>query len=161
MNIFVLDYDPKVAAQMHCDKHIVKMIIEVAQMLCTVGRQNGFDTPYRSTHARHPCTLWAAESKSNWNWLIEHGIAMGEEYTRRYGRTHKSSEIIQWCANHNIGPKVDKGLTPFAKAMPDEYKVDDAVQSYRNYYLGAKAHFAKWKTGAPDWWKEDTQCIKS
>ena len=123
MNIFVLDHDPKVAAQMHCDKHIVKMIIEVAQMLCTVGRQNGFETPYRSTHARHPCTLWAGESKSNWNWLIEHGIEMGEEYTRRYGRVHKSSEVIQWCANNDIGPNEDKGLTPFAKAMPDEYKV--------------------------------------
>ena len=153
MNIFVLDHDPKVAAQMHCDKHIVKMIIEVAQMLCTVGRQNGFETPYRSTHARHPCTLWAGESKSNWNWLIEHGIEMSEEYTRRYGRVHKSSEVIHWCANNDIGPSEDKGLTPFAKAMPDEYKVDDPVQSYRNYYLGAKAHFARWKTGAPNWWK--------
>lgn len=155
MNIFVLDPDPRTAARMLCDKHVVKMIIESAQILCTVGRQRGFNTPYRSTHARHPCTLWAGESKSNWNWLIEHSLEMCAEYTRRYGRVHKTLGVIEWCANSNIGPTADRGLTPHPLAMPAIFKTADPVESYRNYYLGAKSKFAKWKLGAPEWWIEE------
>ena len=152
MNIFVLDKDPKLSASMMCDKHVVKMIIESAQMLCTVGRKNGFETPYRSTHPNHPCTIWAGESKSNWDWLVEHSFALSDQYTIRYGRTHKSLSVIEWCANNNIGPQIDIGLTPFPLAMPDIYKIPDPVASYRNYYIGAKSHMAKWKNGAPLWW---------
>lgn len=154
MNIFILDRDPRIAARMLCDKHIVKMIIESAQILCTVGRQNGFDTPYRSTHVKHPCTIWAGDSKSNWDWLIEHSLEMCAEYTRRYGKVHRTLSVIEWCKDNPIGPKFDKGLTPFPLAMPAAFKTHDAVESYRNYYLGAKAKFAKWKTGAPSWWND-------
>ena len=38
MNIFVLDKDPHIAAQMHCDRHVPKMIVESAQMLSTAHR---------------------------------------------------------------------------------------------------------------------------
>ena len=152
MNIFVVDNDPKVAATMLCDKHVVKMIVETAQMLCTVaaslGQQN---VPYRPTHKNHPCTLWAGESKANWDWLVAHGLEMCAEYTRRYGRIHKTQAIIEWCRDSGSGP--EKGsLTPFRLAMPQQYRCSDPVKSYRDYYIGEKAKFAKWKISPPVWW---------
>ena len=156
MNIFILDSDPKRAATMLCDKHVVKMIVETAQMLCTTASKQGSEVPYRPTHANHPCTLWTGESVSNWNWLVEHGIEMCEEYTRRYRKVHKTQSVIEWCRDSGVGPKVDLGLTPFRLAMPERYKCDDAVTSYRDYYLGEKSRFARWKTGAPSWWRPMT-----
>lgn len=151
MNIFVLDRNPKLAAQMQCDKHVVKMILETAQMLCTVAHANGFNAPYRATHKNHPCTLWASKSKQNWDWLIEHGIALCCEYTKRYGKIHKSQQHIEWCRSLPIGlPAI--GLTPFAQAMPQQYKHSCPVVAYRAYYHGEKASFAKWKTKKPKWW---------
>ena len=152
MNIFVLDTNPKIAATMLCDKHVVKMIVETAQILCTAASKLGHEVPYRPTHAKHPCTLWAGESASNWSWLIEHGLEMCEEYTRRYNRTHKTQSVIEWCKSSNTGPTRDIGLTPFRLAMPDQYKSDDVVMSYRDYYICEKSRFAKWKTEQPMWW---------
>ena len=152
MNIFVLHDDPVVAAQMMCDKHVVKMILESNQMLCTVARKQGFDAPYRTAHPKHPCTLWAGESYENWQWLVKHSRALCEEYTRRYGRIHKSQAVTEWAENLNINlPTI--GQTPFRLAMPNEFKTEDPVESYRNYYIGAKARIAKWKNGnVPNWW---------
>ena len=154
MNIFVLDKDPAVAARMMCDKHVVKMILESVQMLCTVARSKGHDdAPYRATHANHPCTKWVGHSRRNWEWLIEHTQALCQEYTRRYKKIHKCEAVLQWAKGLAIALP-DTGLTPFALAMPDIYKVKDPVQSYRNYYLGDKSRFAKWKTGnVPGWWR--------
>ena len=118
MNIFVVDEDPEVAARQLCDKHVVKMILESAQMLCTVALEHGFNAPYKKAHPKHPCTLWAGKSPENWSWLIAHGLAMAEEYTRRYGRTHKSEAVIKWCARLPIQFGASPGLTPFAQAMP-------------------------------------------
>ena len=153
MNIFILDRDPKIAATMLCDKHVVKMIVETAQMLCTAASKLGHNVPYRATHRNHPCTIWTGESESNWNWLVDHGIEMCEEYTRRYKRIHKSQSVIEWCRDSNIAPKNNSGLTPFRLAMPEIYKSCDPVQSYRGYYIGEKSRFAKWKnTSSPAWW---------
>ena len=152
MNIFVLDRDPKIAAIMLCDKHIVKMIVETAQMLCTAASKLGHKVSYRPTHAKHPCTIWVGESQSNWSWLIDHGLAMCKEYTRRYNRTHKTQAVIELCRDSNIGPVSDIGLTPFKLVMPDRYKCDDPVRSYRDYYIGEKSRFAKWKMEQPTWW---------
>ena len=152
VNIFVLARDPKVAATMLCDKHVVKMIVESAQMLSTVAHKNGYVPPYRATHANHPCTLWVGESKSNWDWLVTHSLEMCLEYTRRYNKIHKTQAVIQWCIDNQVGPTKDIGLTPFRLAMPSQYKSKDAVESYRNYYIGEKSRFAKWKTGEPSWW---------
>ena len=102
MNIFVLHSDPIKAAQMMCDKHIVKMILESNQMLSTVARKHGYNAPYRSTHGNHPCTLWAGESNANWYWLIRHSRALCEEYTARYGRTHKSQAVPEWAETLQI-----------------------------------------------------------
>ena len=152
MNIFVLHEDPKIAATMACDKHVVKMILETAQMLCTVARAQGlFQAPYRATHKKHPCTLWAGQSQGNWDWLVKHGIALCDEYTLRYHKRHKSRSVIEYCANLQL--EFDTATrTPFAQAMPHQYKNECAVTAYRAYYHGEKAGFATWKTKVPDWW---------
>ena len=153
MNIFVLDVDPRTSAQMMCDKHVVKMVLETAQMMCTVVSSFGYETPYRPTHAKHPCTLWAAGSYSNWRWLAAHGLALCEEYTHRYNKKHKSERVIRWCLEQSIHfPQA--ALTPFAQAMPDKYRNPSAVTAYRTYYQNEKAAFATWKTSPPPWWPE-------
>jgi len=152
MNIFVVDEDPVIAARQLCDKHVVKMILETAQMLCTVAHEHGFDAPYRKTHPKHPCTLWAGKTGDNWSWLLQHGLAMCAEYTRRYGRVHKSEEVIMWCARLPIQFAGARHLTPFAQAMPEQYRNDCAVTAYRAYYHGEKANFATWKSEVPQWW---------
>ena len=151
MNIFVLDKNPQNAAIMMCDKHVVKMIVETAQMMCTVIASQGHETPYRPTHKNHPCTLWAGKSRGNWNWLIDHGMALCREYTHRYGKIHKTQAVIEWCAKKNISfPGLRR--TAFAQAMPMQYKNTDPVKAYRDYYVGEKSYMAKWKLGAPQWW---------
>ena len=152
MNIFVLDRDPQKAAQYHCDKHVVKMILETAQILCAAFPKG--DAPYKQTHYNHPCSIWARESLANFNWLIELGYHLGEEYTARYGKTHKSIAVIEWCDDHIPSlnfPQME--MTEFALAMPDYCKTSDAVESYRKYYIEEKKEICSWKNGSPDWLK--------
>ena len=151
MNIFVVDNDPVTAAKQLCDKHVVKMILESAQMLCSCFPKG--EAPYKRAFYNHPCTIWARESKENYEWLLDHAYAMCQEYTRRYGKVHKSLDTIHWCfCNYNQLNLPRKGLTPFAQAMPEEYKNDCAVTAYRAYYNGEKSYFAKWTTrDIPKW----------
>lgn len=151
MNIFILDNDPARCAQMHADKHVVKMITESAQMLCTVLVLSGLEAPYRKTHANHPCTKWANSSLSNWIWLKTFTECLHEEYRHRYGihKQHKAAMIARELANPNI---VDIGLTPFAQAMPDQYKSTDPVQAYRNYYNGEKQHLFSFSNREKPFW---------
>ena len=151
MNIFAVDKDPKISAQQLCDKHVVKMILESAQMLCS-AYPNG-DAPYKRAFYNHPCTIWARESQENYEWLLAHAYAMCQEYTRRYGKVHKSIYAIEWCGKNYIKLQLpQKGLTEFAQAMPEQYKNKCSVTAYRSYYIGEKAGFATWKTRkAPEW----------
>jgi len=147
MNIFLLDWDVKKCAEYHCDKHVVKMILETAQLLCGVHHitdQVADQVPYKLSHKNHPCSIWARESLTNYLYLTELGLALSEEYTYRYGKKHKSLAAIEWCVT-NKAQICDKGLTTPALAMPEEYKVNDVIQSYRNYYKGAKQQILKWK----------------
>ena len=148
----MLDLDPKLASQYHNDRHVVKMILETAQILCTTHHELGnHDVPYRATHKSHPCTIWARKSLDNYNWLKKLGINLSLEYTFRFGKIHKSQEVIE---NLPV-PKLDQnGLTEFALAMPEEYRVrNDPVLSYRMYYKKSKNHLASWKKrGEPHWW---------
>ena len=154
MNIFVLDRDPVLAAQMQCDKHVVKMVLETAQLLCSAF--DAGDAPYRRTHHNHPCAIWTRASMGNYLWLVEHGLALADEYRHRYGKQHASEAVIHWCLANFILAHVDHSdeLTPFAQAMPEEYRHPDPVAAYRAYYRGAKADIATWKPirGRPDWW---------
>lgn len=160
MNIFVIDEDPRIAAQMMCDKHVVKMIVEGCQMLSTNHRLSGSHVVYapiklyKQSFANHPCTIWARQTKENYMWLADHTLELCYEYTRRYNREHSCQDMSVWFSKYYPLRTPDGDLTPFAQAMPDEFKVPgDAVAAYRKYYMGAKAKIAKWKyTNAPDWY---------
>jgi hypothetical protein len=158
MNIFFLDLDVNKCAKDHCDKHVVKMILETAQLLCGVHHIDSHNTshvPYKLSHKNHPCAIWTRYSLTNYLYLCELGLALCKEYTNRYGKRHKSQEVIEWCLINK--PKIkDIGFTEPPKAMPDEYKVSDVIESYRNYYRGAKMGFAVWKNGyKPEWLKNN------
>lgn len=152
MNIFILDYNPIRSAQMLCDKHIVKMPLETAQLLCSVFEPG--KAPYSRTHYNHPCAIWARYSRKNYQWLIKYGIAICQEFTFRYGKKHKSEEVIGWCAKN-----VDKlsfaniKKSHYVQCCPEEFKIGNAEKSYREYYRQAKRKIAVWNRGraAPDW----------
>ena len=80
MNIFVLDENPQVAAQMHNDKHVVKMILETAQLLCGVHHMVGgdYDIPYKLSHKNHPCAIWVRQCIENYIWLCDLGLSLCE-----------------------------------------------------------------------------------
>jgi hypothetical protein len=152
MNIFVLDSDIDACARFHSDRHVVKMTLESAQMLCTVLHENGIQAPYKPTHRHHPCTLWAGRSLSNWIWLRDLALALNDEYRYRY---RKDSDHLSGAVVRDLPPPPidDLGLTEFAQAMPEQYRVPgDAVSAYRKFYAAEKSGFAIW-TGrsVPGW----------
>ena len=160
MNIFALDENPIYAAMYQCDKHVVKMTLETAQLLSSVHHM--IATPehpapsgiYATTHEHHPSTKWAAETSGNYMWLYVHFNALADEYTYRYGKTHKSwaklrHQLWQPPRGINHAPR-----TSFAQAMPDEYKHDDPVTAYRTYYVADKADFLKYSRRPAPWWLE-------
>lgn len=169
MNIFILDWDVKRCAQYHVDKHVVKMILETAQLLCGVHHMTDqvptkyptstLQVPYKLSHKNHPCAVWARQSLSNYLYLCELGLELCYEYTYRYGKRHKSQDVIEWCLINKPQIK-DIGFTEPAKAMPDEYKVKSVVESYRNYYCGAKSGFASWKgREVPMWFDKKIELV--
>ncbi len=152
MNIFILDKDINKCARFHCDQHVVKMILESAQILCTALNKKGFTTPYKSTHEKHPCVLWAEESYDNFLWLSKLAFALNNEYKYRYKKTvnHNSINVLNEIKEIKFE---SLGLTEFAQAMPDQYKVTgNAVSAYRSFYLGEKMKFAKWTRRKPPFW---------
>ena len=154
MNIFYFYDCPKKSAQAQPDKMLVKMPLESLQMMSTIADYLGFDSPYRPVMLNHPCTIWARESKQNFLWLWEHAGSLCEEYTARYGKTHKCELTMNdynpiWIQVVDALP--DIGLTPFAQAMPDYCRNDNAVIAYRQYYMREKKHIAKWKSKKPAW----------
>ena len=156
MNIFVLDQDIERCARCHCDAHVSKMILESVQILCTALNKKGMQAPYRSTHVKHPCVLWVEESHDNFRWLARLARALNREYRYRYerDRDHASIAVLDQVEGMRFE---SRGLTEFAQAMPEHYKVPgDAVAAYRAFYLGEKAAFARWTRRAPPaWWVRD------
>jgi hypothetical protein len=178
MNIFYLDKDPRVCAEMHLDKHVVKMIIEYAQLMSTAHRlldgvpyldktANGrsiqrwrLEEPLetslmKASHVNHPSAVWTRASVNNYNWLLSLWDHLCEEYTYRYGKIHAVQNRLQHVLE--MAP-VNIPHTPFTEptpAMPDVYKVkNDSLTSYHQYYAGAKNSFAKWtKRSVPDWYQ--------
>ena len=157
MNIFFLDNDIRKCAQYHCDKHFFKMIFETAQLLCGAHHTTDSqycDIPYKLSHKNHPCSIWVRESLSNYLYLCDLGLELCKEYTYRYGKRHKSQDVIEWCLIHK--PNIhDVDFTSPPLAMGDEFKIgNDVIESYRNYYIGAKKDFAKWKNrDVPEWFQ--------
>jgi hypothetical protein len=158
MNIFVLDIDIKNCARYHCDRHVAKMLLEGVQILCTVCDKFGIKAPYRATHYKHPCVLWAGESIQNWHWLKKLVTALNEEYKYRYRKRvdHKSFTIVTRLLEPNL-PNL--GLTEFCQVMPQEFRIlGDPVRAYRDYYIYSKKTIAKWtRRRDPRWFK---RCAK-
>lgn len=152
MNIFILDKDIDKCSQYHCDQHVVKMILESVQILCTALNKKGFKTPYKSTHINHPCVLWVEKSYGNFLWLKALAEALNKEYRYRFGKDtdHKSISVLKDISQFSY---LNNGLTEFVQAMPDKYKIPgNAVKAYRSYYIGEKMRFAKWtKREIPQW----------
>ena len=152
MNIFVLSNDPIQAAKWHCDRHVVKMILETAQLLSGVFHLQALYAPYRLTHKNHPSAIWCRSSAANFAWTLVLGKALCKEYTERYGKIHKSEEVLQQIEQnwHKLSfPQIE--MTPFALAMPEQYKQADAVEAYHYYYRYDKQHLHQWKQNKPDW----------
>ena len=142
MNIFFLDFNPQKAAEYHCDKHVVKMIIETAQMLYSahwmLDPVDLPETAYRKAHINHPCSIWVRTSLENYKWLCELGIELCREYTYRYEKTHKTQAHIEWLTAHP--PKSLHGdfITQLPQAMPHQYKHANPVLAYQTYYIESK-----------------------
>lgn len=152
MNLFYLDKDFDTNARYHLDSHITKIQIEAAQILCTALK-----LPHmRPTHHNHPCVKWAAKSPENAAWISHYGAALNKEYVYRYGKPEKYAvckevfaEVLKICGHV-------KGLPDtFALAMPDEFRGPCPIQSYRNYYKGAKTHLFYRKNKNHRWTKRE------
>lgn len=175
MNLFYLDKPIDKCAEAHVDRHVVKMIVEAAQLLSTAHRvldgeeyydktSNGRnikrwrlydereDLIYKATHVNHPCARWTRETVNQYLWTYEYFMALMEEYEYRYGKRHKCLgyfSMLLGSPPHNLKKM---GWSDPPAAMPDEYKTDDVMESYRNYYREGKKHLHSWKHRDPPVW---------
>lgn len=153
MNIFLLDHNIQKCARYHCDQHVIKMLLEYTQILCTVLNLNGKTAPYKPTHQKHPCVLWAGSSLDNWIWLKELTHALNQEYKYRRDtvRNHASFEVTKKLKLPFGLPKL--GLLEHPQVMPEQYRVPgDPVLAYRNFYILDKSRFAKWSKRKKPFW---------
>jgi len=178
MNIFYLDSNPKTCAEMHCDKHVVKMIIEYAQLMSTAHRVLDGEEYYdktangrkikrwrmadpkfenglmKASHINHPSGVWVRASKQNYTWLLKMWLHLLSEYTHRYGKQHACEKYIDvlYSPPKNIS---DTSITEPTPAMPDDCKIaGNSLASYHKYYIEKKVSFAKWtKREMPVWFQ--------
>lgn len=185
MNIFILDENPEIAAQMHCDKHCNKMIVEHAQMLSaayysTLGisrkkeipekqklvnemfsgwprkKEDGSEWHYAITHVNHPCTIWTRHSKENFEWLLQCTDELCSEFQKRWKHQPSIKKIIDWM--YQNPPKLSSiGLTPFAQAMPECFRTEKATEAYQKYYAMKTSYMkVEWRySEKPKWFTED------
>jgi hypothetical protein len=181
MNIFYVNSDPEVAARSMVDRHVVKMILETAQLLSTAHRvidgeeyvgqsQSGRKAKrwrlsgnadaimYAATHINHPSAVWVRENSANYIWLYDHLLALGREYTYRYGRTHltidKLKDILK-DAPENI--EQSNVMTKMPSCMDKQYIVSlDPIINYRNYYNYGKTDLLRWSNRPPPQWIDGT-----
>ena len=155
MNIFFLHRAAPIAAQMHADIHVVKMILECAQLLSTAHHSFGNPVTYKATHANHPCTVWVRQSRLHYQFVQELAKSLCREYRLRFGKTHKSEELILGeLAVPPAGLTTSKWIEP-PLAMPDEFKTDDLVESYQRYYASKNDKMLmRWHKGnsLPPFW---------
>ena len=174
MNIFYLNQDPEECAKQHVDKHVVKMIVEYAQLLSTAhrvldGKQETIILPsgrkkkawilsddreqilYKSTHVNHPSVIWVRQNEHNYSWLYSLWIYLIVEYNFRYGKMHKTAGLIEALEYLPTNIPESKFTEP-TPAMPEQYRSVSSVDSYRAYYLAEKSHMFVWShRSKPDW----------
>jgi hypothetical protein len=157
MNIFYIDNDPKLAAQQLADDHVRKMQIESAQMCSVAHWENGSTAPYKKSHTNHPSTKWVRASIQHYRWMIQHGLEICAEFEKRYGKHHKTQDVLEWLRDNepNI-PDVEFIEPP--QCMPDEFKNESALKAYRTFYIEDKVKIKKLKwsklNNKPEWIKE-------
>lgn len=177
MNIFYLSNYPSDCAKYHCDKHVVKMILEYTQLLCTAHRVlDGIETTrlnkknnrkikvyelnddlknkllYSATHVNHPSAVWVRKNSKHYSWLYNLLQELHKEYTYRYSKVHKCSELLGSLSNLPENILVSNEFEQPPQAMPEEYKHKDSLVAYRKYYIYDKSKFAAWtKRNEPDW----------
>ena len=160
MNIFYLDNNTELCAKYHCDKHVVKMILETAQLLSTAHRVLDGDryadnnSLYKATHKNHPTAVWGRQSDQNYLWTLSLLIELMKQYTKRYNKKWnklKSDALIKGLMS--LPTTITRGsFTTPPQCMPEDYKDKDTITAYKNYYIGDKARFAKWNyTDTPEW----------
>lgn len=162
MNIFAVDTDATRAANMLCLKHVCKMVVESAQLLCNAFPEDTANLPYKRTHIMHPCSRWASHTRGNWEWLFTHGYSLCQRYQRVFLKTHKCMADYMWMStrtsllSREMRAILDK--TDFPLCMPEKFKGPSFVTSYRRYYWEEKAYFAKWESidNIPNWWPVKT-----
>lgn len=178
MNVFYLDPDPKKCAEMHCDKHVVKMIIEYAQLLSTAHRvldgteyydktANGRNIKrwflpddrelnlYKASHVNHPSNIWVRQSVQHYNWLYQLWYQLCKEYTHRYEKEHLTFTKLKNILGMNPNKLNNAGFVQPTPAMPDYCKKGTSLESYRFYYIEEKKRFAKWTNRkTPTWFTQ-------
>jgi hypothetical protein len=168
MNLFFLHHDPKTCAEYHCDKHVVKMILELVQMLCTAHICGGGVAPYRVFNKNHPMVIWVRASKENYTFTATLAQCLSAEYTHRYNRIHACDQHIIWLNENlpvfketvylkNVTFSTNKYLeelnvTPVPLTIPEDVKCEDTICSYRRCYNVYKKRFAKWTNRPIPWW---------
>ena len=190
MNIFYTDHNPNTCAKYHMDKHVIKQILEYAQLLSTAHRvldgtlstglsktgrkQTRYVLPddresmlYSATHINHPSAIWCRQSIANYDWLHSLLVELCKEYTYRYGKVHKCERdgLVKLLGIYpkNLKPRLFTEPTP---AMPDDVKVlDNSLESYRNYYVKNKSKLASWSgkinsRPIPEWYQKGVQCAQ-
>lgn len=167
MNIFRLDNNPVKAAEFLCDRHVHKMVLETAQILCFAHHNMGTskaDIPYKlnKAHLKHPTVLWCQDSEDNYEWTLAHGLAISTEYIFRYGKQHASHSVLEWAGFFRLKSYTNKGLAIpqcFGKYGNECIDLNDSVAGYRNYYNVVKRYEmktgCKWEKGrkSPDWYE--------
>jgi hypothetical protein len=183
MNIFYLHKDPEICAQMHNDKHVVKMILEYAQLLSTAHRvldgthgialsksnrkkqvwelsDDREGVLYAATHINHPSAKWARHGEQNYRWLFNMWTCLLDEYTYRYGKNHSAGRLLTFLARPPKNINMEEQYTAPWRAMPEQYKLSRSiaqytVESYRAYYLGEKVKMSRWTNRPmPEWFAD-------
>lgn len=165
MNIFYLDHNPTVCAQLHVDKHVVKMVTETAQLLSTAHRvcdgkikdkkyilsDERELSLYKTTHINHPCAIWIRSSIGNYNWLFNLFVALLDEYTYRYSKQHACARLVPHLMHAPEGIPQHEFQEP-PQCMPDYCKRPSHTEGYRAYYNAEKSHMFSWKgRSIPQW----------
>jgi hypothetical protein len=167
MNIFFLSLIPAEIAHMSCDQHVVKIQLEICQMLYTAWffsnqqdyieenapfTKDGKRRGYRSAHPKHPMTMWVGSSLKNYLYACEIGIALTLEYTHRYGKVHTCAEHLIWLRNHHPSHFEERrsdtayySQEGIPECMPEEYRCPSVVDGYQMYYMMEKMVFARYK----------------
>jgi len=182
MNIFILSWCVEECARFHFDSHVVKMILELAQILSTVHYvlylqhdQPTFENIYKPTKKKHPCCIWVAEHVHNYRFTVDLGLALCKEYSFRYeGRTHKTEKVLNFLKENEppeslfikfeskslIGPHK---VTEPMQAMPQKFRVEgDVITAYMQYYhADSKAYLRSWKKREVPWWFDETIVLKT